>query len=171
MAISEDNLNLGEHFELIQKFLDHPILKEVLKNMHDKIKEEQSKMGKVNILIAGKTGVGKSTLVNAVFGKTVATTGTGRPVTDEIRCTSPRASAVVAALADPAVRRRFKDVGQDIWPVAQQTPEALAALQKSDNVVADHQGRRHQNGVNGPKRGRPQHQAMFGEPLHSQPPD
>ena len=80
MAISEDNLNLGEHFELIQKFLDHPILKEVLKNMHDKIKEEQSKMGKVNILIAGKTGVGKSTLVNAVFGKTVATTGTGRPV-------------------------------------------------------------------------------------------
>ena len=51
---------------------------------------------------------------------------------DEIRCTSPRASAVVAALADPAVRRRFKDVGQDIWPVAQQTPEALAALQKSE---------------------------------------
>jgi tripartite-type tricarboxylate transporter receptor subunit TctC len=41
-------------------------------------------------------------------------------------------AAVVAALADPAVRQRFKDVGQDIWPVAQQTPEALAALQKSE---------------------------------------
>jgi predicted GTPase len=90
MAKPEDNMNLDELFEIIQKVLDHhPILKEVLKNMRDKIKEEQSKMGTVNILIAGKTGVGKSTLVNAVFGKTVATTGAGRPVTDEIKWYEP----------------------------------------------------------------------------------
>lgn len=34
-----------------------------------------------NLAIFGKTGVGKSTLINAVFGEDVARTGTGRPVT------------------------------------------------------------------------------------------
>ena len=38
--------------------------------------------------------------------------------------------AVVEALADPALAKRFKDIGQELWPRAQQTPEALAALQK-----------------------------------------
>lgn len=40
---------------------------------------------RANILIAGKTGVGKSTLINTVFRKELAKTGTGRPVTQEIR--------------------------------------------------------------------------------------
>jgi GTP-binding protein EngB required for normal cell division len=37
--------------------------------------------GRVNILIAGKSGVGKSTLVNAIFGQELAAVGQGRPVT------------------------------------------------------------------------------------------
>ena len=37
-----------------------------------------------NILVAGITGTGKSTLLNAVFGDDVAKTGTGRPVTDHM---------------------------------------------------------------------------------------
>ncbi len=41
--------------------------------------------GEVNILIAGKTGVGKSTLINAVFQGNFATTGQGRPVTLKTR--------------------------------------------------------------------------------------
>jgi tripartite-type tricarboxylate transporter receptor subunit TctC len=40
--------------------------------------------------------------------------------------------AVVEALADPALGKRFGDIGQEIWPREQQTPEALAALQKSE---------------------------------------
>ena len=39
---------------------------------------------KLNVLIMGKTGVGKSTLINTVFGEKVAQTGSGRPVTQEI---------------------------------------------------------------------------------------
>lgn len=35
-----------------------------------------------NIIVAGITGAGKSTLINAVFGKGVAPTGRGKPVTD-----------------------------------------------------------------------------------------
>ncbi len=38
-------------------------------------------LGTVNILVAGQTGVGKSTLINAVFGEQFAQTAAGRPVT------------------------------------------------------------------------------------------
>lgn len=37
-----------------------------------------------NILVAGITGTGKSTLINAVFGENTAKTGSGRPVTERI---------------------------------------------------------------------------------------
>lgn len=39
----------------------------------------------LNIIVAGKTGVGKSTLVNAVFKENLAETGIGKPVTDHMR--------------------------------------------------------------------------------------
>src|SRR5215470_4457437 len=41
-------------------------------------------------------------------------------------------AAVVAALAEPAVRQRLGDIGQDIFPREQQRPESLGALQKSE---------------------------------------
>ena len=40
---------------------------------------------KVNIIVAGKTGVGKSSLINYIFGKKVAKVGDGQPVTQEIQ--------------------------------------------------------------------------------------
>lgn len=45
---------------------------------------ERSGLGRLahcNVLVAGRTGAGKSTLVNAVFGVPMAAYGTGRPVT------------------------------------------------------------------------------------------
>jgi len=41
-------------------------------------------------------------------------------------------AALVETLADPAVRQRFVDIGQGMWPREQQTPEALAAQQKAE---------------------------------------
>jgi predicted GTPase len=41
--------------------------------------------GRVNIVIAGRTGVGKSTLINSIFQGRMADTGQGRPVTKETR--------------------------------------------------------------------------------------
>ena len=41
-------------------------------------------------------------------------------------------AALVDTLADPAVRQRLTDVGQEIWPREKQTPEALAAQQKAE---------------------------------------
>ncbi|MCM0619515.1 GTPase family protein [Nocardioides bruguierae] len=42
---------------------------------------QQEEIGSFNLAIFGKTGVGKSTLVNAIFGETIAETGIGEPVT------------------------------------------------------------------------------------------
>ncbi len=41
-------------------------------------------------------------------------------------------AAIRSALADPAIQERFKKIGQEIWPVEYQTPEALAAKQKAE---------------------------------------
>jgi tripartite-type tricarboxylate transporter receptor subunit TctC len=41
-------------------------------------------------------------------------------------------AAVVTALADPAVRQRFADLGQEIFPREQQTPGALYAHHKAE---------------------------------------
>jgi tripartite-type tricarboxylate transporter receptor subunit TctC len=40
--------------------------------------------------------------------------------------------ATLEALADPAVRSRLADLGQEVFPPEQRTPEALAALVKAD---------------------------------------
>jgi len=41
-------------------------------------------------------------------------------------------AGVVAALADAGVRAKLADLGQDIFPRAQQTPEALGAMHKAE---------------------------------------
>lgn len=41
-------------------------------------------------------------------------------------------AAIVEALADPAVRKRLEDLGQEITPREQQTPEALGAHHKAE---------------------------------------
>lgn len=48
--------------------------------------EEKGKRNNMlNILVIGKSGVGKSTLINAIFGENVAKTGQGSPITQEIQ--------------------------------------------------------------------------------------
>jgi tripartite-type tricarboxylate transporter receptor subunit TctC len=41
-------------------------------------------------------------------------------------------TAVSQALEDPTVKKRFADIGQEIWPRQQQDPAALAAQQKAE---------------------------------------
>ena len=48
-------------------------------------KKKSEEMGTFNTLITGKTGVGKSTLINAIFKDNLAETGVGAPVTDSIK--------------------------------------------------------------------------------------
>lgn len=50
-------------------------------DFRDQWKEQADEIGRFNLAIFGKTGVGKSTLINAIFGEEVAPTGVGEPVT------------------------------------------------------------------------------------------
>jgi uncharacterized protein (DUF697 family)/GTP-binding protein EngB required for normal cell division len=43
--------------------------------------KQDASLGRFNLAIFGKTGVGKSTLINAIFGEEVARVGIGEPVT------------------------------------------------------------------------------------------
>lgn len=49
------------------------------------IAEKIKNLKTLNIIVAGKTGVGKSTLINAIFREKLAETGIGKPVTDHMR--------------------------------------------------------------------------------------
>lgn len=49
------------------------------------IQKSTTERGNINVLIAGRSGVGKSTLINSVFQQNIAETGQGRPVTQNTR--------------------------------------------------------------------------------------
>ncbi len=52
-----------------------------VEKMHEVIKKEKPIM---NILLMGATGVGKSSLINGLFGQEVAKAGVGKPVTQHL---------------------------------------------------------------------------------------
>lgn len=58
---------------------------EIAKKCMDAINEKLKSLKKLNIIVVGKSGVGKSTLINSLFRDKIAETGLGRPITTEIR--------------------------------------------------------------------------------------
>ena len=53
-------------------------------NLEKEYKKIEKNVKKPNILLLGGTGVGKSSLTNLVFGKNIAKSGIGKPITQEI---------------------------------------------------------------------------------------
>ncbi len=81
--------------------------------LFDLIEEEEQKMHTANLMVVGKTGVGKSTLVNSVFRENLADTGIGTPVTQHLqRVTKPGIPLVIydtkGIELDPAVQAEVK---------------------------------------------------------------
>lgn len=58
---------------------------EIAKKCMDTINEKLKNLKKLNIIVVGKSVVGKSTLINSLFRDKIAETGLGRPITTEIR--------------------------------------------------------------------------------------
>lgn len=59
--------------------------KEIFESTFQEIQQENQQLKTINLLVTGKSGVGKSTLINTVFGEELAETGVGKPVTDKIQ--------------------------------------------------------------------------------------
>lgn len=58
--------------------------KQFVEETFNGVKKENKDLKKVNLLVVGKSGVGKSTLINTVFGEEMVNTGAGKPVTNQI---------------------------------------------------------------------------------------
>ena len=67
--------------EEIKKIDTDAVAAECLKAINEKIRNLKN----LNIIVVGKTGVGKSTLINSVFRENLAETGMGKPVTTHMR--------------------------------------------------------------------------------------
>ncbi|WP_229548742.1 GTPase [Nostoc sp. CHAB 5836] len=60
-------------------------LEQIVDKFLEELKKAKRELGQFNILIIGKIGVGKSTLINSVFDGKLADTGVGKSITQEIK--------------------------------------------------------------------------------------
>lgn len=60
-------------------------LKEVVVKILEELKKAQNNLTHLNVMVLGKTGSGKSTLINNIFREPLAVTGIGKPITQSIR--------------------------------------------------------------------------------------
>ena len=84
------------------------IAQEAINAIAEKIKNLKT----LNIIVAGKTGVGKSTLINAVFRDKLAETGMGKPVTTHMRNISKK--GVPLSIYDTRGFELGKEVQQEV---------------------------------------------------------
>ncbi len=98
----------------------------------DAARAERERIGRFNLAIVGGTGVGKSSLLNAIFGEDRAETGVGMPVTKGITYHVDEAHALgiwdfegfeIGSQVDPAQRIR-----QNLQTIAAGPPEQQIAV-------------------------------------------
>ena len=84
------------------------VVQDTMNAIAEKIKNLQT----LNIIVAGKTGVGKGTLINAVFKEKLAETGIGKPVTQHMRKITKK--GIPLAIYDTRGFELGKDVQKEV---------------------------------------------------------
>ncbi|GAA0354102.1 GTP-binding protein [Alkalibacterium iburiense] len=105
----------------------------IIQEIMEKTEAEIQKMSPVNILIAGKTGVGKSTLINSVFREKLADTGIGKPVTKHLRRITKEGIPIVlydtrGLELEQSVQKQVKKEIYKLVEDNKQTKEAIHAV-------------------------------------------
>ena len=99
----------------------------------DAISEKIKNLNTLNIIVAGKTGVGKSTLINAVFRDKLAETGMGKPVTDHMRKISKK--GIPLAIYDTKGFELGKEVQQQVKQEVMETISKGLATQYINKAI------------------------------------
>ena len=74
--------NLKRH---LKNTIDEADMDAMIQQMKDQAQKKYDELKILNVMVLGKTGVGKSTLINNMFSAHLAETGVGKPVTKEIQ--------------------------------------------------------------------------------------
>ena len=99
----------------------------------DAIAEKIKNLNTLNIIVAGKTGVGKSTLINAVFRDKLAETGMGKPVTDHMRKISKK--GIPLSIYDTKGFELGRDVQQQVKQEVMETISKGLATQDINKAI------------------------------------
>lgn len=99
----------------------------------DAIAEKIKNLNTLNIIVAGKTGVGKSTLINSVFRDKLAETGMGKPVTDHMRKISKK--GIPLAIYDTRGFELGKEVQQQVKKEVVETISKGLATQDINKAI------------------------------------
>ena len=99
----------------------------------DAISEKIKNLNTLNIIVAGKTGVGKSTLINAVFRDKLAETGMGKPVTDHMRKISKK--GIPLTIYDTKGFELGKEVQQQVKQEVMETISKGLATQDINKAI------------------------------------
>ncbi len=105
------------------------IAQDAINVIADKIKN----LKMLNVIVAGKTGVGKSTLINAVFREKLAETGMGKPVTDHMRKLTKK--DVPLAIYDTRGFELGKEVQNEVKKEVVETIGKCLATQDINNAI------------------------------------
>lgn len=99
----------------------------------DTISKKIKNLNTLNIIVAGKTGVGKSTLINSVFRDKLAETGMGKPVTDHMRKISKK--GIPLAIYDTRGFELGKEVQQQVKQEVMETISKGLATQDINKAI------------------------------------